>query len=154
MDEHHSWYNESLWHRHWPLLVYVGQWPIFYGPVILLHILKTIWWRNFVFGIMDKWDAKIDLVKYMWVSDIHFMVHWFCLISCHRVKLFLYFKKWRRPGVFVPLLVLLLVVVYIVANSNGTGLVRLWKNNFYFLYLFNNLLGDRLRTNNHTFYLL
>ena len=62
-------------------LLSICQWPIFYGPAILLHILKIIWWRNVVLGIMDQCDSKIDLVKYMWVSDLYFMVHWFCLIS-------------------------------------------------------------------------
>ena len=37
--------------------------------------------RNVVLGIMDQCHSKIDLVKYMWVSDLYFMVHWFCLIS-------------------------------------------------------------------------
>ena len=69
----------SVWHRDWPHQIYVGQWPIFYGPVILLHILRTIWWRNIEFGIMDQCDTKIDLVKYMWVNDLYFKVHWFCL---------------------------------------------------------------------------
>ena len=63
MDEHHSWYNGSVWHIYWPYQVHVGQRPIFYGPAILLHILKTIWWRNIVLGIMDYCDSKIDLVK-------------------------------------------------------------------------------------------
>ena len=112
MDEHHSWYNESVWHRDWSHQAYVGQWPIFYGSVILLRILKTIWWRNIVFGGIDQCDIKIDLVKYMWVSD-----HWFCLMYCYRLKLFLYFKK------CIPR-TLALVQFYIVANSNGTGQVR------------------------------
>ena len=94
--------NETVWHRDWPHQVYVGQWPIFYGPVILLLIWKTILWRNIVFGIMDQCDTKIDLVKYIWVSDLYFMVHWFCLISCHILELFLYFANWCRLGVFVP----------------------------------------------------
>ena len=64
MDEHHSRYNGSVWHIHWPYQVYIGQWPIFYGPAILLHILKTIWWRNVALGIMDHCDLKINLVKY------------------------------------------------------------------------------------------
>ena len=77
---HCSWYNGSVWHKEWPHQVYVGQWPIFYGSVILLHVLTTIWWRNVVLGIMDQCDTKIDLVKYMWVSDLYFMVYWFCLL--------------------------------------------------------------------------
>ena len=77
------WHNGTVWHIHvdWPYQVYIGQWPIFYGPAILLHILKTIWRRNVVLGIMDQYDSKINLVKYMLVSDLYFMVHWFCLIS-------------------------------------------------------------------------
>ena len=70
-----NWYNGSVWHRDWPQ-VYVVQWPVFYGPVILLHSLKTIWWRNVVLGIMDQCDTKIDLLKYM-----GFVVHWVCLLS-------------------------------------------------------------------------
>ena len=58
MDEHHSWYDGSVWHKDWPHQVYVGQWPLFYGPQILLHILKTVWWRNVVLGIMDQCDNK------------------------------------------------------------------------------------------------
>ena len=82
-----SWYNGSVWHIVWPYQVFVGQWPIFYGPAILLHILKTIWWRN-VLGIMDQCDSRIDLVKYMWVSDLYFMVHWFYLISLSDLNYF------------------------------------------------------------------
>ena len=68
------WYNGSVWHIDWPYQVYVGHCPIFYGTVILLRILKTIWLRNGVLGIMNQCGSKIDLVKYMWVSDLYFMV--------------------------------------------------------------------------------
>ena len=107
MDEHHNWYNGSVWRIHWPYQVYVGQWPIFYGPAILLHIL-TIWWRNVVLGVTDHCDSKIDLVKYMWVSDLYFMVHWFYFVIVRLelflyIELLLYVKKWHRLGVFVPL---------------------------------------------------
>ena len=57
---------------------------------------------------MDHCDSKIDIVKYMWVSDLYFMVHLFYLISLSD-KLFLYIKKWHWPGVFVPLRALALV---------------------------------------------
>ena len=123
MDEHHSWYNGSVWYRDWPHQVYVGQWPIFYGPVILLFIWKTIWWRNIVFEIMDQCDPKIDHVKYMWVSGLYFMVHWFCLISCHTLKLFLYSKNWCQPGVFMPLWALALVCL-----SNIYRVIRPWSH--------------------------
>ena len=76
-------------------------------------ILKTIWWRNVVLGIMDHCDSKIDLVKYMLVSDLYFMVHWFYLISWSD-KLFLYIKKWHRLGISVPLWALALVITSIL----------------------------------------
>ena len=113
MDEHLCWYNGSVWHIHRPYQVYVGQWPIFYGPAILLNSLKTVWWRNVVLGIMDHCDSKIDLVKYMWVSDLYFMVHWFYLISLSDLNYFLYIKKWHQPRVFVPLQALAVVYIYI-----------------------------------------
>ena len=93
MDEHHSWYNESVWHRDWPHQVYVFEWHIFYGLVILLHILRTIWWRNIVFGVMDQCDTKIDLVKYMWVMNY---ISWsidFALYLVIDLNLFLYFIR-------------------------------------------------------------
>ena len=102
MDEHHSWYNGSVWDIHWPYQVYVGQWPIFYGPAILLHILKTIWWRNVVLGIMDHCDSKIDLVKYMWVSDLYFMVHWFYLISLSDLNYFYTLRNGTGWGYSCP----------------------------------------------------
>ena len=73
----------------WPIILsYISKtiWcmSVIYGPAILLYILKTSWWRNV---IMDLCDSKINLLKYMLVSDLYFMVHWFCLISCHRLKI-------------------------------------------------------------------
>ena len=35
----------------------------------------------------------------------------FALYHCYRLKLFLYIKTWRRPGVFVPLWALALVTL-------------------------------------------
>ena len=78
-----------------------------HGLVILLIIFKIIWWVNIIVGIMDQCDAESDLAKYMWVSDLYFMVHWFCLLSLSLI--FLYIKKWRRPGIFGPLQSLALV---------------------------------------------
>ena len=124
MDEHHSWYNGLVWHIDWPYQVYVGQWPVFYGPAILLHILKIIWWRNAVLGIIDQCDSKIDLVKYMWVSDLYFMVPWFCLYHCYRRKSFLYIMKWCRPGVFMPLRALALVGLIVELTLIGCLLVK------------------------------
>ena len=78
MDEHHSWYNGSVWHKDWPRQVCVGQWPIFYGPVILLHILKTIWcrcctWDNGSVWLKDR-PCKIYVGQWLisWSTDFAF----------------------------------------------------------------------------------
>ena len=71
MDEYYTWDVCSVWHKHTPEFMYVGQWPLFHGPVILPYILKTICWTNAIFGILVPCDAKIYLIKYMWVSDLH-----------------------------------------------------------------------------------
>ena len=46
-----------------------------YGPAILLHVLKTFYSRKVVLGMIDQFHSEIDLVNYMWVSDLYFMVH-------------------------------------------------------------------------------
>ena len=84
-----------MWNKHWTETIYIGQWPIFYGPVILPYILKTIWWTNVIIGILDPCDATIYCIKCMWVSDLHFMVHWFCLISRRLLdSSMLYWRYW------------------------------------------------------------
>ena len=42
--------------------VYVGQWLTFYGPAILLHVLKTIYSRKVVLGmivLLRDWPCKL-----------------------------------------------------------------------------------------------
>ena len=97
MDEYYTWDVGSVWHTHWPEFMYISQWPIFHGPVILPHILKTICWTNAIIGILVPCDAKIYRIKCtcMWVSDLHFMVQWFCLISWRLFDGFmLYCRYW------------------------------------------------------------
>ena len=61
----HTWYNGSVWHKGWPHKIYIGEWPIFHGPVILPYISKTIWWMKVILDIMDQCDTKIDHIKYI-----------------------------------------------------------------------------------------
>ena len=79
MDECCTGDIDIAWQENWPEAIYVGQWPIFHGPVILSCILKTIWWANVITGILDPCDKTFYLITCMWVSD--FMVQWFCVIS-------------------------------------------------------------------------
>ena len=93
MDEYYNWFVRSVWHKHCSEFMYVGQWPIFHGPVILPYILKTIWWAIVIIGILVPCDAKICLIKCMWVSDLHFMVQWFCLVSWRLFDVWMFY--WR-----------------------------------------------------------
>ena len=75
MDESYIWDNVSVCHKHWLETLYVEQWPIFHGPVILSYILKIVWWTDVIIGLSVPCGAKIYLIKCMWVSNLHFMTH-------------------------------------------------------------------------------
>ena len=57
--------NETVRPKLWPQNIYRSTLPIFHGLVILLDILKIIWWQNILVGIVDQYDAKINLIKYV-----------------------------------------------------------------------------------------
>ena len=72
---------ESVWPEVWPQNKYRSLWPIFHDPVFLSYILKTIWYITLYFGIMGHTDPTFDLKINVGLSDLYFMVQWFCLIS-------------------------------------------------------------------------
>ena len=41
--EGHTWDTGSVWNKNLLHKMFVGHWPIFHGPVILLNIFKIIW---------------------------------------------------------------------------------------------------------------
>ena len=71
--------NETVWPKLWPQSEYKST--IFHGLVMLLNIFKIISWMNIIAGIMDQCVTQTDLIKYMEVSDLYFMVQRFCFIS-------------------------------------------------------------------------
>ena len=83
MEKRCTWDNGSLWLKDRPCKIYVGQWPIFRGPLILAYIIV-------------------------------------------RLKLFLYIKKWHRPGVFVPLRALALVKMFSGTFCDWTHKLKQW----------------------------
>ena len=101
MEKRCTWDNGSVWLKDRPCKIYVGQLPIFHGPLILPYIIV-------------------------------------------RLKLFLYSKKWHRPGVFVPLWALALVSKSfgglcwgltsqsIIFQSCRDGAIASWVINQYF----------------------
>ena len=88
----------SVWPDIWPLNKCMSLWPIFHSPLIFPYISKTIWWMSVTF--LDNETVWHKLIS--WSLD-------FAFYHCHRLKLFVYIKKWCRPGVFVPLQALALV---------------------------------------------
>ena len=59
MDEYHSWDIGSVLHKHRPEIMYVGQWPIFHGLLILPYICKTLAILNFANSDLLKFDMKM-----------------------------------------------------------------------------------------------
>ena len=73
------------------LKLYVGQWPILHGPVILPYILKTIWWNIGSMWCKDLPQKNAWSVTYIsWSSDfvLHLedydglMLYWEMKIQC------------------------------------------------------------------------
>ena len=78
-----------LYWRYWFNVTQTLKWNYRYRPVtyiqwFCLYILQTFWWTNVITGIFEPCDAKINHIKCMWVSDLHFVVQWFWLISWRR----------------------------------------------------------------------
>ena len=73
MDKCHNW---DIGSKDLPHKMYVGQWPIFHGPVILSYILKTIWWLNVLLKKLIQCDTNFDLQIYVYISDLYFVVQW------------------------------------------------------------------------------
>ena len=118
MGEYYTRDFGSVRHKFWPEFMYIGQWPIFHGPVILPYILN-ICWTNATTWMLVPCDAKTYLIKCMWVSNLHYMVQWFChlktiwwinvvleiLIQCDtNIELKLYIGQWpiRHGPVILP----------------------------------------------------
>ena len=140
MDDYHTWDVGSVWHKRWPRFMYIGQWHIFHGPVIMPYILKTICWTKAIIGILVPCDAKAYLIKCMWVSDLHFMVQWFCLISWrHFDRLMLYQRYWFSVT----------QTIYVGQRSNIS-----WSSDFawYLDYLMDNVIIGILYPRDATIY--
>ena len=58
---------------------------------------------NFDLKVVDQCDSKINLVKYMWVNDLYFMVYWFYLISLSDLNYFYTLRNGAGRGIRVPL---------------------------------------------------
>ena len=63
---------------------------IIVGIYFMFQLFCHISWRYIVVGILDPCDAKINHIKCMWVSDLHFVAQWFW----HILKTF----WWRNVG--------------------------------------------------------
>ena len=53
---------------------------MFHGPVIVPYTLKTVSYRNIIFGIMNQYDPTHHLKINVGHYDLYFMVQWFYVI--------------------------------------------------------------------------
>ena len=72
-----SWSSDVALYLEDYLTIYMLVNDLYFVSMILLNILKDIWWMNIIYGLMDQCDTKIDLIKYMQV----FCGPVICLIS-------------------------------------------------------------------------
>ena len=109
MEKHCTWDNWSVWHKDWPLKIYVDQWPIFHGPLILpfyhCHRLKL-----FVYISKWRWPGvfvplqALALVIYYMRLLLHDIVNvslqlyrGYWVFQC---KIEFYFTEWIPQAVF------------------------------------------------------
>ena len=95
MEKRRTWDNGLLWLKDRPCKIYVGQWPIFHGPLILPYIIVRFklflyikkWHRLGIFvplralALVDIGTPMFDLKINVGHIDLYYMVQWFCLIS-------------------------------------------------------------------------
>ena len=60
--------DETVRPKLWPQSKYKSTWPIFHGLVILINILKIIWWVNIIVGIMDQCDLYFMVQRFSFIS--------------------------------------------------------------------------------------
>ena len=78
-----------LYLRYWFNVTQTLNWNyIIYRPVTYISwssdfalYLEDYLMGNVIIGILGLCDAKINHIKCMWVSDLHFVVQWFWLVS-------------------------------------------------------------------------
>ena len=89
-------------------ILYLRCWFSVTQTLTWIYVCRSVtyisWSSDFAVQLEDymmdnyhDWDigAEIDLIKYMWVSDLHFMVQWFCLLSWRLFDgLMLYWRYW------------------------------------------------------------
>ena len=89
MDKCRNWKIGSMWCKASSHKMYVGQWPTFYGLVILSYILKTTWWINVVLEILIQCDTNTELklcrsVTYISLSsDFTLYLEDYLMDKCH-----------------------------------------------------------------------
>ena len=114
MDEHHSAYSGSVWHRDWPHQVYVGQWHILWSSDFAFYLEDYLMEKYCIWDNGSVWhrDRRCKIYMGQWPIFRGPLILPYILS-------YLYFKNWRRLGVFVPSGNLLLLILSLIL---GTGL--------------------------------
>ena len=123
-----TWDNGSVWHKDWPLKIYVGHWPIFHGPLILpfyhCHRLK-------LFVYINKWHwpwVFMPLQAFALVfssrakgSQGELIVYWVSMVCRPSVVIHTFKLEylWRQ-------LTNLDQILYVASLDWGKGCIRFW----------------------------
>ena len=71
------WMTQNLLNK-----MYVGHWPSFHGPVIVLNIFKIIWWiKRHIWDNASVWHKDWPREIYVGQWPIFFAVQWLSWIS-------------------------------------------------------------------------
>ena len=92
--------NETVWLKHWPQNKYRSTRPIFHVLVILLNLQDYLMDEHHSWFNGSVWDKDWPHQVYIGQLPIFYGP---VILPFHRLKLFLYIKKWHRLGVFMTL---------------------------------------------------
>ena len=133
-----------MWYKHWPETIYVGQWPMFHGPVIVED-----WWTK-----CHNWN-----IGSMWCKDLPHKIYVGQWSTFHGPVILSYILKtfcWRNVVLKIliqfdqPIFCGSVILPYIVNTICWTSLIFLeigwvwygpltcisWVSNFESFYLF------------------
>ena len=133
MNEYYTWDVRSVWHKHWPEFMYIGQWPIFHGLVILPYILKTIWWTNAILGyrfyVMQRFislNVCGSVTHISWSSDFVSYLEDYLMAKCSNGDTGSVWHKHWTETIYVgqwPTFHGTMILPYILKTIWGTNIV-------------------------------
>ena len=114
MEKRCTWDNGSLWLKGRPCKIYVGQWPIFHGPLILPYIIV----RLKLFLYIKKWH---------W-PGVFVPLRALALVG-HEVKVSMTYISWSSDFALYPYILKTIWCMYIILSEYETVRPGVWPQN-------------------------